>query len=189
MANRDAPMGLSPTRHLTGGTIRMSEYRMASGYASNLYRGQLVDLTTTNRNIIAATDGGDVVGVFGGVQYVDSAGDVQFRGRWTASATVATGTVIRAYVWDDPNIIFRIQTDVDVDAVDIGQWAGVTNVGSGDNALERSICEINAGDISGSEDSFFLYQLFETPDNAYGANAEVEVLLGHHLLGTVMTAS
>ncbi len=189
MANRDAPNGLSPTRHLTGGVIRANEYRMASGYASNLYRGMLVDLTTTNKNIIAATDGGDVIGVFGGVQYVDAAGDVQFRGRWTASATVATGTVIRAFVWDDPSILFRIQADADVDAIDIGQFAGVTNVGSGDNALERSICEVNAGDITGTEDSFFLYQLLETPDNAYGTNAEVEVLLGNHLLGTVMTAS
>lgn len=189
MANRDAPNGLTPTRHLTGGTIRANEYRIADAYATDLYRGQLVDLTTTNKNIIAATDDGDVVGVFAGVQYVDSSGDTQFRGRWTASTSILAGTVIRAMVFDDPKILFRIQADADVDAIDIGQFAGATGIGSGDNALERSIAEINAADISATEDTFFLYQLFEAPDNAYGTNAEVEVLLGNHLLDGVLTAS
>ena len=189
MPNRDAPMGLTPTRHLYGGVIRTNEYRIADAYATDLYRGQLVDLTTTNKNIIAATDGGDAIGVFGGVSYVDANGDTQFRGRWTASTVTLSGTTIRAIVFDDPNILFRIQTDVDVDAIDIGQFAGVTGVGSGDNSLERSISEIAAGDITGTADSFYLYQLFEAPDNDYGTFAEIEVLLGLHLLGPVLNAS
>ena len=189
MPNRDAPNGLTPTRHLTGGVIRANEYRIADAYATDLYRGQLVDLTTTNKNIIAATDDGDVVGVFGGVNYVDSNGDTQFRGRWPASTSVLSGSTIRAFVYDDPQILFRIQGDAAVDAIDIGQFAGMTNIGTGDNRLERSNSELNSADITGTEDSLFIYMLIEAPDNDYGSFAEVEVLLGNHLLGGVFTAT
>ncbi len=189
MPNRDAPNGLTPTRHLTGGVIRTNEYRIADAYATDLYRGQLVDLGTTGKEIIAATDDGDAIGVFGGVSYVDANGDTQFRGRWTASTTVLSGSTIRAVVFDDPSILFRIQGDAAVDAIDIGAFAGMTAIGTGDNSLERSISELNSGDITANEDSLYIYMLFEAPDNDYGANAEVEVLLGNHLLGSVISAS
>ena len=44
MANSDTPRGFWPIRHLTGGTIRQSEYTIATGYATALFKGDIVKL-------------------------------------------------------------------------------------------------------------------------------------------------
>ena len=44
MANLDAPSGARPFRHLSGGMIRASEYKIASGTSSNIFTGDFVKL-------------------------------------------------------------------------------------------------------------------------------------------------
>ena len=47
MANLDAPSGARPFRHLSGGMIRASEYKIASGTSSNIFTGDFVKLLAT----------------------------------------------------------------------------------------------------------------------------------------------
>ncbi len=60
MANSDAPFGLRPVRHLSGGVIRMSEYPLATA-GNNIYTNDLVALATGRVNQ-AAAGGGEALG-------------------------------------------------------------------------------------------------------------------------------
>ena len=127
MANVNGPFGLRPARHLTGGVIRASEYSIASGYATSIFTGDVVEMTGTGTNVgKAAAQNADNIGVFAGCRYVDAQGKQQFSQYWPASTTA---TDVVAFVYDDPNIVFEAQTDTLAEG-DIGALAD-WNVGTG----------------------------------------------------------
>lgn len=108
MPSTSAPFGLEPVRHLAGGTIRYFELNggIASAYNTSLYTGTLVQFTGGVVNASSATTQTNL-GVFAGCSYVDSAGNQQTSAYWPAG-TVATQIV--AWVWNDPMIIYRVQS-------------------------------------------------------------------------------
>lgn len=178
MANVDRPNGLTPVRHLSGGTIRANVYSIAAAYGTKIHSGSLVSMTGTGRNIALSDTDGPAVGVFAGCEYVDVNGDVQFRPYWPAPGAVATGTTVKAFVFDDPQIVFEIQADEDVVEADIGQLADVV-VGTGSDSTGRSATELDSSDI-GSAGLLKILGLVDRPDNAYGDQAKVEVLINLH---------
>ena len=112
-----AGYGLSPIRHAAGGTVRLNNYTDMNGYRiaatapSAYFEGDLVTyssgLLVTD---VGAASPGSVVGVFWGAEYEDnSTGDVKFV-RSIANGTVAKAQY-KAYVYDDPFTIFKIQSD------------------------------------------------------------------------------
>lgn len=109
--------GLKPVAHGRGGVIRVNnftDYRIKDQYATALHTGDPVILSNEGYlNIAVGTAGTpstNIVGVFWGCQYQDAAsGEVRFQKYWTAS-TDATGEVI-AYVYDDPDIVFMVESD------------------------------------------------------------------------------
>ena len=112
-----AGYGLSPIRHAAGGTVRLNNYTDQNGYRiaatapTAYFEGDLVTyasgLLVTD---IAAASPGAVVGVFWGAEYQDNAsGDVKFV-RSIANGQVAKAQ-FKAYVYDDPFTIFKIQSD------------------------------------------------------------------------------
>lgn len=181
MANVDRPNGLTPVRHLSGGTIRASVYSIAADYATKIHSGSLVSRTGTGRNIALSDADGPAVGVFAGCEYVDVNGDVQFRPYWPAPGAVATGTTVKAFVFDDPQIVFEVQADGAVVEANIGQTADVT-VGTGSDSTGRSATELNSADINGTDGLLTILGLSARPDNAYGTNAKVEVAIKLHEL-------
>jgi hypothetical protein len=181
MANVDRPNGLTPVRHLSGGTIRASVYSIAAAYATKIHSGSLVSRTGTGRNVQLCDTDGPAVGVFAGCEYVDVNGDVQFRPYWPAPGAVATGTTVKAFVFDDPQIVFEVQADEDVVEADIGQTADVV-VGTGSDSTGRSATELDSSDINGTDGLLSILGLSDRPDNAYGTNAKVEVVIKLHEL-------
>ena len=112
-----AGYGLSPMHHAAGGQNRVNNYTDMNGYRiaatapSAYFEGDLVTyssgLLVTD---IGAASPGAVVGVFWGAEYADnSTGDVKFV-RSIANGTVASAQY-KAYVYDDPFTIFKIQAD------------------------------------------------------------------------------
>jgi hypothetical protein len=112
-----AGYGLEPVRQATGGTIRANNFTDGNGYriaatAPTAYcEGDLVTysagLLVTD---VGAASPGAVVGVFWGAEYQDnSTGDVKFV-RSIANGQVAKAQY-KAYVYDDPNTLFKIQAD------------------------------------------------------------------------------
>ena len=72
MANTDNPNGLTPVRHMGGGTIRASEYLIASGESTAIFSGDLVTLETDGYIEQADATDANLVGVFGGVERYDT---------------------------------------------------------------------------------------------------------------------
>jgi len=112
-----AGYGLEPVRQATGGTIRANNftdgngYRIAATAPTAYFEGDLVTysagLLVTD---VGAASPGAVVGVFWGAEFQDnSTGDVKFV-RSIANGQVAKAQY-KAYVYDDPNTLFKIQAD------------------------------------------------------------------------------
>ena len=116
----NTPFGFTPSRHLTGGVIRANEYRIASAYGTSIFKGDPVKLINDGTIQLAAA-GDRILGIFQGVQWVATDGSVQFNERWIASTTLQTGSVARAMVVDDPNVLFEVQS---------GGTPALTNVGN-----------------------------------------------------------
>ena len=125
MATTAAPYGLRPVKRADGMPYAgaTSQYLIdPAGEATNLFYGQVViigsdgyialatgtgsDLTT---NSISGTTGVGAIGVFVGCEYVNSSGQT-VQAQYYPSGT-ANGGPIKAYVVDDPNVLFQAQLD------------------------------------------------------------------------------
>jgi hypothetical protein len=125
MATTAAPYGLRPVKRADGMPYAgaTSQYLIdPAGEATNLFYGQVViigadgyialatgtgsDLTT---NSISGTSGVGAIGVFVGCEYVNSSGQL-VQAQYYPSGT-ANGGTIKAYVVDDPNVLFQAQLD------------------------------------------------------------------------------
>lgn len=125
MATTAAPYGLRPVKRADGTPYAgaTSQYLIdPAGEATNLFYGQVViigadgyialatgtgaDLTS---NSISGTSGVGAIGVFVGCEYVNSSGQT-VQAQYYPSGT-ANGGPIKAYVVDDPNVLFQAQLD------------------------------------------------------------------------------
>ena len=119
-----AGYGMSPVRNGDGGSVRANNfcdgngYRIAATAPTAYFEG---DLCTLASGLLITDMGsattGTVVGVFYGAEYQDnSSGDVKFV-RSIAVSTVAKAK-FKAYVYDNPFCIFKMQADQDSTALD-----------------------------------------------------------------------
>ena len=183
MANVNAPNGFVPLRHLTGGVIRPNEYPIASAYAANIAAGDLVTLHTDG-TVIRGTAGGVALGVFYGVEYIDhDTGDVKFKKVWNNAQTAKTDTPIKAYVYDDPNITYAVQTNGVFATANVGELANVT-IGTYNSTYGHSTDELDIATLATTAKVLRILRLIDYPDNAAGADASVEVVLNLSLYGT-----
>lgn len=106
MPNQNAPRGFAAVS-LVGAQAHagsIGSYKIASGLAATIGRGDLVKLLNTGY-ITLATPGDRVLGIFQGVKYVGADGTPVTSPKWTSgTATFATQDA-EAMVVDDPNVI------------------------------------------------------------------------------------
>ena len=184
MANADSPFGLRAIGHISGGSVRLRRYSIASAYGTDIYHGDVVEMTGTGTNIAkAAAANADNLGVFVGCRYVNASGEQKFSPYWPAS-TVATQIV--ALVYDDPNIIYEVQCDTLAEG-DIGtlvDW----NVGTGSalNGTSGLYADIGAGTAT-TDKALRLLNLVNRPDNAYGAYAKAHVVFAEQVISRVVS--
>lgn len=180
MANLDTPNGFTPVRHLNGGTVRYDDsYTIPSGAATlDIYLGDPVRLTGTGRDIEDAAATETVLGIFAGCRYVDANGDVRWEKKYTSGTTTLGSQDIVAFVYTDPNIVYRAQATTIAEA-DIGQAADFAK-GAGTDLTGVSTSEIN-GAAYAATGQFLVIGLAKEPDginpSEYGANAKVEVVV------------
>ena len=179
MANKDAAFGGRPIRHLTGGIIRSNEYKMVYEYGANVFTGDFVKLAATGYVQVAGA-GDRLLGVFGGCSYTASDGSKVFKRYWpTGTATLNNGDVT-AYVYDDPNIVWAIQSSGSADFNDIGSLADIV-AGTGSTVTGQSAFEINSSTGQASANLRIL-GLYNEPKNAYGTNGVLEAVIHEHEL-------
>lgn len=132
MATTAAPYGFKPVGSLSGGSYagKVRLIKMTNSYSASLFYGDpctLVAAGTVER--LAATNAGPVLGIFLGCTYTDpGTRQPTFRNCWLAS-TVATDNY--AYVCDDPDVIFAVQSNATVAQTAQGLNIGVSAVSSG----------------------------------------------------------
>ena len=161
MATTAAPYGLRPVRRADGMPYAGATSQFLidpAGEATNLFYGQAViigadgyialatgkgsDLTS---NSISGTSGVGATGVFVGCEYVNDSGQT-VQAQYYPSGT-ANGGAIKAYVIDDPNVLFEAQLDGTGAQTIIGAntfFAAVQSTSTGNTATGNSTSALDA---------------------------------------------
>jgi hypothetical protein len=179
--------GLEPIRQANGGTIRNNNfvdgngYRIAATAPSAYFEGDTCSLASGLLvQDIGSGDTGAVVGVFWGAEYADnSSGDVKFV-RSIAVSTVAKAN-FKAYVYDDPSTIFKMQADQAGSALtsaDVG--ANAQNLtGSGSTVTFKAGSSLDSSTASNTQNSTIQNYPFQILGSA-------ETDLSYSTVGTTM---
>ena len=183
MSNQDAPFGLRPSRTSIS-SQQQNRYRIASGYATAIYQGDLVAMVTGGGiERVAAGGSGLILGVFNGCNYTDP---TTGKPTWSAyyPGGVAASDII-ANVIDDPNATFEIQADAAFPVADLaGNFDIVDNSPVGDTTSGMSRMELDV--TTGATTSTLplkAIDISQDPENSdvSSANTNVIVKINNHL--------
>lgn len=184
MSSTSTPFGMNPIRHLNGKFIpapRAIPGGIASGYNTNIFYGSPVILNT-NGTIVIGTTAADIYGVFAGFQSVPTSTSLMTpQKNWVANSTYVTGTMV-AYVWDDPNIIYDIQSNGSIAATALGDQADFVNPGTGNTTTGQSTAQISST-LSGAgvQGQLRIVGIDSDINNDWGdAFTKVEVMIARH---------
>jgi len=128
MSMVNAPYGLKPVKRADGMAYAgaTSQYLIdPAGASTNIYNGQVVNLNSSGYLVLSTGTGADgttnslpgsgtltgSLGVFVGCEYVNAQGQLIFAQYYPTGYVAPTGTSIKAYVVDDPNVLFQAQLD------------------------------------------------------------------------------
>lgn len=179
--------GLEPIRQANGGTIRNNNfvdgngYRIAATAPTAYFEGDTVSLSSGL--LVQDIGSGDldaIVGVFWGAEYADnSSGDVKFV-RSIAVSTVAKAQ-FKAYVYDDPYTIFKMQADqagTALTSADVGAVAQ-NLTGSGSTVTFKAGSSLDSSTASNTQNATQQNYPFQILGSA-------ETDLSYSALGTTM---
>jgi len=140
-----------------------------------IYKGTPVQLTSSGTIIPlgdptwdAAAD--DIIGVFNGVEYVDSNGQLKEANHWTGPTTIASPTSMKVYVWIDPDIVYEIQADGPVAQTALGdQFNFATGQDGGSSVTGISSAKLAATPVgAGNQGYVRVVNLSPLVNNAWG---------------------
>ncbi len=137
MANTNKPDGFTPAYHMYGGVIRPAKMRIASGYGTAIYSGDVVTLSSGYVQQAGATD--TPVGVFYGVFYTATDGTPTFSKVWSASTATQGSADAEALVYNDPGIVYEAQFTAGTPAVSFigNKYTLSTTAGSSNNGRSK----------------------------------------------------
>ena len=179
MANVAEKYGLRPVRKLDGSPFinAQNRYRIASGYATAIFQGDLVKPVTgggIERAVAATSD--KVIGVFNGVFYTDpTTQKPTFKNHYPGG--VAASDIV-ANVIDDPNVVYSIDSDGAFAVADIFKNFAITN-GTGSTATGISQVQLDHS-VSGLTNSGTVLQaidISQDTQNSEAGSANVDVLV------------
>tara|TARA_Y100001937_G_scaffold100000_1_gene136708 strand:+ start:6326 stop:6973 length:648 start_codon:yes stop_codon:yes gene_type:complete len=145
MATSAGAYGFIPVKNADGSAYvgARNQYEInPSGISENIGYGTIVQLHTDGYVTTADGDGSDAttnnlggntigaLGVFVGCEYVNSVGQLVFDQLYPSGQAAATGTLIKAYVVDDPNVVFQVQANGAVTQTDLGHNVHLAGAGS-----------------------------------------------------------
>ena len=178
MANVSEKFGLRPYRKLDGTPLvgAQNRYTIASGYATAIYQGDLVEpLTSGNIQKHGANTSDAVVGVFNGCFYTDpTTSKPTFKNFYPGGIAASD---ITAFVIDDPDAVFLIDADAAFTRADLYKNYSVTNT-TGVTATGISKAQLDVS-VSGTATTFAIQaiDICQDPDNSDTANANANVLV------------
>lgn len=186
MAIIASPYGLRPVNLIGGapyaGAIR--QIKIASGYASNLYNGQVISIVATGTVELVTTVGSaaspfpaGTIGVFVGCSYTSPVTSQKLFDQKWLSGTVAADAV--AYVVDDPNAVFQVQSVGSLTQADLGAnvpMAAVQSTSTGSTLTGNSTSAVGATAAVTTGIAFRIVDFVNGPTSAVG-DAFTDVLV------------
>jgi len=125
------------------GLDRAKKYAIASGYATALFKGQMVTLNT-NGTVTTAAGAADFLGILAGVEFIDATGKPNLQPNWPAAQVTQGAANAVAWVYDDIDTVYEVQANGSVALTAIGDQADVVNVSSGNAATGLSTSGLNS---------------------------------------------
>ncbi len=189
MANIDKPYGLRAMGNLSAtGSQKQFGYEIADNQAGAIFKGDLVTIFDGYIVKFAPATHTAAVGVFNGCNYIDpSSGKPTWSNYYPGSVNITAG-IIEADVIDDPNQLFTIQADEDIEQADIGKNADVVGTG-GSSTNGLSSMELDSSTIANTAAlNLKIVGVFKTPGNALGDYCQVVVKINEHLYGSAGVA-
>lgn len=177
MSSTNAPFGLRPAFHPSGldraqalanGIQAVSTSGINNvGYGTNILKGQPVKYNASGwLNVAAAGDA--FVGAFAGVEWTDGTGRRRVSNYWPASETFQTGSVV-AYFYNDPNIVYEIQSDATVAQTALNAQFDFSNAAAGSTTTGLSQATLGASTITTTGVAQMrVVDIAPYPDNAWG---------------------
>ena len=170
MSATSAPFGLRPAFHPSGlDRAQALAGGIASGYGSNILKGQAVKYVTGG-TIQPVTSTEAFVGAFAGVEWTDTTGRRRISNYWPASTAYQTGSCV-AYFYADQNIVYEIQADGSLAQSSIGDEANLSNLTAGSTTTGLSQATLSttlAG--AGNTAQMRILDIAPYPDNNWGDN-------------------
>lgn len=184
MATTAAPYGLKPVKRADGLPYAgaMSQYLIdPAGEATNIFNGQVVIIgadgyialsTASGANLTTNNLGGSgvgAIGVFMGCEYVNAQGQVIHSQYYPSGYAAPAGTQIKAYVVDDPNVLFQAQLDGTGAQTIIGTnttFAAVQSTSTGNTATGNSTTALDAT-VATTAKAFRIVAHVSDPSDAY----------------------
>jgi hypothetical protein len=177
MSATNAPFGLKPVSHLSGGAIRTFQYSIDPAYTTPIYLGSPVILHTDGT--IRLGGAGSILGAFMGCEFTNSLGSRKVSPYWTGEASA---TDIICYIASDPMIIFEIQADGAIAQAKVGESADLTSPTTGSLITGVSSATIANGTAAAAA-TLQVIGFSTLPDNAPGdAFTIVRVKIAEHQL-------
>ena len=133
MSATSAPFGLRPVFHPSGldrAIAFPNPFAYATGYASNIFKGQAVTLDPGTGYIIKTASGAAIYGVFDGFEWTDTTGRRRVSNYYPANTAFQQGSAI-AYIWVDPLIVYEIQSEGSIPYTAVGQQYDISNNDNG----------------------------------------------------------
>jgi hypothetical protein len=190
MANVDKPFGMRPLGNLSAtGAQKQYAYRIATNQSGAIFQGDLVTVFDGFLVRFNPSTHDAAVGVFNGCNYVDpTTGKPTWKNYYPGLVNVTQG-VISAEVLDDPNQLFLIQADEDVEQADIGKNADVI-MGTGNTVTGASGMELDSSTIAKTAAlNVKIVGFYDSPDNTPGEDfVTVVVKINEHLYGSAGVA-
>jgi hypothetical protein len=184
MATTAAPYGLRPVKRADGLPYAGSTTQYLidpAGEATNLFTGQVVILGADGYIALATASGDDLttnnlggsgigaIGVFVGCEYVNAQGQLIHSQYYPTGTVAPTGTAIKAYVIDDPNVLFQVQLDATGAQTVIGTnttFAAVQSTSTGNTATGNSTSAMDAT-VATTAKAFRIVAHVSDPSDAY----------------------
>ena len=186
MSATATPYGFKPVNEIGGlpyaGSTR--QIKIASGYASNIYYGQVVSIVAAGTIQVVTTNGDNstpfpagTIGVFVGCTYTNpSTKQLTFSQYWP-TGTVASDAM--AYVVDDYNTLFQVQADGSLAQTALGSnaiLAAVQSTSTGSTTTGNSNTAISATVATTSGYAFRIVDFVESTTSTVG-DAYTDVLV------------
>jgi hypothetical protein len=158
----------------------MGEYAIQSGDSGDttgIFSGDVMTRDTDGFADLAAV-GDAVLGIFAGCSYTATDGSIVYAKNLPADTATQGSADITAYIYDDPDTVFSAQHDgTGAFADNGGCFDIIIGTGSTNNGRSRAELDTSTLAITGQ---FKQLGLVAKSDNAFGTNADVEVIVFEH---------